>query len=501
LLIVHDHGSPENMTDTTDRRTFLRRSAATAGGAVVATTALQRLTEHAAMAAPTNARARGARGRVTPLTLSDGYGPLARLADQRGEEVLALPAGFSYVTFGWTGSPLQEGGAHARNHDGMGSFPGPDGTTRLIRNHEMRTAAGDPTLGVPPNGLPKYDPAANGGCITIDFDTTARATVREFTSIVGTHVNCAGGEAYGAAGWITCEETTATYDKPHGYPFFVPATGDGRQRNPQPLTAMGRFAHEAVGVDPRTGTVYETEDAGNDSGFYRFTPADPDRLESGGRLEMLAVRGHPNFDAIRNQALGRKLPVEWVPVPDPDPASGRSTTFDQGADAGGARFNRLEGIWWDDRRKSFFFNSTSGGNAGYGQVWEYAPGARRNQGGELSLRFESTGKDVLDSPDNLNVTPRGGILLCEDDATGGDNDTHPLAPDLENVNRLIGLDAGGRPFEFAVNVLNDSELAGACWSADGQVLFVNIFGDATPDSGMTCAIYPPASGWGTGLLL
>ncbi len=484
------------MTDTTDRRTFLKRSAATAGGAAVATSALQRLTEHAAVAAPARRR-----GSIPPVAMGEGYGPLARLADQRGQEVLALPAGFSYVTFGWTGSPLQEGAVHARSHDGMGSFAGPDGTTRLIRNHEIRSAAGDPTLGVPPNGLPMYDETANGGCISTDFDTSTRSVVREFTSIAGTHVNCAGGVAYGRAGWITCEETTATYGKAHGYPFFVPATGEGKQRSPQPLTAMGRFAHEAVAVDPRTGIVYETEDAGSDSGFYRFIPADPDRLEAGGRLQMLAVKGEPNYDTIRNQELGKRLRVEWVTVPVPDPDASGSTTFDQGADAGGARFNRLEGIWWDDRRESLFFTSTSGGNAGYGQVWEYVPGGRRYRGGVLSLRFESTGRDVLDSPDNLNVTPRGGILLCEDDATGGDNDTHPLAPGFENVNRLIGLDADGRPFELAVNILNGSELAGACWSPDGEVLFVNIFGDDTPDSGMTCAIYPSAAGWGSGELL
>ena len=366
------------MTDTTDRRTFLKRSAATAGGAVMATSALQRLTEHAAVAAPAGRTGRRGGASRPSVALSEGYGPLARMADQRGVEVLALPAGFTYATFGWTGSPLQEGGVHPRNHDGMGSFAGPGGTTRLIRNQENRNASGDPALGVPPNGLRKYDDLANGGCITIDFDTTTRQSVREFASIAGTHVNCAGGVAYGDAGWITCEETTATYGKKHGYAFFVPATGSGKQTDPQPLTAMGRFAHEAVGVDPRTGIVYETEDAGNESGFYRFTPANPERLQDGGRLEMLAVKGEPNFDAIRNQELGRRLRAEWVPVPDPDPAGTTvsPTTFDQGADAGGARFNRLEGIWWDARRGSLFFSSTSGGNAGYGQVWEHTPGPR-----------------------------------------------------------------------------------------------------------------------------
>lgn len=46
-------------------------------------------------------------------------------------------------------------------------------------------------------------------------------------------------------------------------------------------------------------------------------------------------------------------------------------------------------------------------------------------------------------------------------------------------------------FTFAVNVLNDSEFAGACFGADGDILFVNLFGDSAPGSGMTCAIWGP----------
>ena len=105
---------------------------------------------------------------------------------------------------------------------------------------------------------------------------------------------------------------------------------------------------------------------------------------------------------------------------------------------------------------------------------------------------------MLDSPDNLLVTPRGGILLCEDDASGADDDTHPLAPGITDVNRLIGLNRRGEAFEFAVNVLNDAEFAGACFSHEGDVLFVNIFGDGdVPGSGMTCAITGP---WRRGAL-
>jgi secreted PhoX family phosphatase len=87
--------------------------------------------------------------------------------------------------------------------------------------------------------------------------------------------------------------------------------------------------------------------------------------------------------------------------------------------------------------------------------------------------------------------------LCEDDAGAPDADMHPLAPGVTDVNRLIGLTPAGEAFEFAVNRLSDAEFAGACFSPDGRVLFVNIFGDATPGSGMSCAITGP---WTRGAL-
>ncbi|MGH7820747.1 MAG: alkaline phosphatase PhoX, partial [Candidatus Binatia bacterium] len=114
-----------------------------------------------------------------------------------------------------------------------------------------------------------------------------------------------------------------------------------------------------------------------------------------------------------------------------------------------------------------------------------------SSGGALRLVFESPGQEVLDSPDNLTVTPRGGLILCEDDAGGSDGDTHPLAPGITDVNRLIGLTPDGHAFELAVNRLNDSEFAGACFSPSGRTLFANLFGDGSPGSGMTVAISGP----------
>ena len=83
--------------------------------------------------------------------------------------------------------------------------------------------------------------------------------------------------------------------------------------------------------------------------------------------------------------------------------------FNQGRALGGARFRRLEGCWWGNG--AVYFADTSGGNAGFGTVWEFRP---QGDGGTLTLIFESSGAAELDFPDNLAVSPQGSLLLCED---------------------------------------------------------------------------------------
>jgi len=91
--------------------------------------------------------------------------------DQRGRYVLALPAGFSYVTFGDIGSPLSDGTPTPLPLDGMAAFRGPDGTMRLIRNHEDRNV---PPAGSIEAGPGAYDPLAGGGTTTLDYDQRRR---------------------------------------------------------------------------------------------------------------------------------------------------------------------------------------------------------------------------------------------------------------------------------------------------------------------------------------
>ena len=414
-----------------------------------------------------------------------GYGPLrARRAENDGVAYLALPTGFTYYAFGHVGSPMANGQPTPGAHDGMAAFPGPDGTVVLVRNHEQS------------NGTPfspvAYDPGASGGTTNILFDPEDPANPVVTPSLSGTIRNCAGGPTPWGS-WLTCEETTQTGpSQPHGYVFDV-AAGPGATGSPVPFKAMGRFAHEAVAVDPATLAVYETEDAGSTSGFYLFDAASkangrPDL--TAGTLYMLGVAGDPEADLSAAQPLGATYDVEWVPV-DAAAVDVPSGSFADARAKGGAAFRRLEGAWWSEQDGVIYFNSTDGGGAAAGQVWGYKPGgATPADGGTLTLIYESPAASTLLKPDNITITPRHGLLLCED-------------TDNARQTFLKGLTTDGQLFDFAANIregnkpgtttpARNDEFAGATFSPDGKWLFVNI---QTP--GVTFAIRGP---WARGEL-
>ncbi len=451
-----------------DRRRFLERAGRLAGGAALAPS----LTGLVACAPQAESPPR--------RRSSAGYGSLVPAGPE-----LALPPGFGYVTFGVEGDPMADGGPTPRAHDGMAAFPLPNGNVRLIRNHEDTDPPGYARPLVDP-GL-AYDPEAGGGTTSLEVRIAPDGRpelVRDFPSLGGTIVNCAGGPTPWGT-WLSCEETTRGvgrgWTRPHGYVFEVPADAESAVEA-VPLTSMGRFTHEAIAVDPETGIVYETEDLTRRSGLYRFIPDRPGELAAGGRLEMLAVAGEPNADLRRGRRTGQPLPVEWVPIDDPDPQEAEhdpSAVFAQGWSLGAARLDRLEGCWFAD--ESVYFHSTNGGDAQLGQVWRYLP--REDL---LVLVFESPSKELLNRPDNLTVSPRGGLVICED---SGDT-TH-----------LRGLTNEGEIFTLARNLVNRREFAGACFSPDGRVLFVNLQGDVSSwgpgDLSRTLAIWGP---WESGPL-
>ncbi len=459
------------------RRDFLRRSAGLAGAVLIAPSL------GGLVACSRGVRSESAGPKVLRAALGrGGYGALRPAGPE-----LALPDGFSYKVLSFPGKPMSDGNPTPVAFDGMAAFPLPNGHVRLVRNHENRD--GSDTAVVKGDPAQAYDRKGGGGTtsleVRIDADGTAEL-VRDFISLNGTIVNCAGGPTPWGS-WLSCEESVAGrvdgWGEEHGYIFEVPASAEGPVR-PLPLKAMGRFVHEAVAVDRATGIVYETEDRTPTAGFYRFIPTTRGRLADGGRLQMLAIEGRPNYDTGSGQRVGARLPAGWVDIPDADPReNGNDPTaiFDQGFAQGAARFARLEGCWYGD--ESIYFHATNGGDAQVGQVWRYRP--RAADRGDLMLVFESPSREVLDYPDNITVSPRGGIVICEDG---------------EGEQYLRGLTPEGAIFDLGKNILNESEFAGACFSPDGRVLFVNIMGstqDAGTDEGRTLAIHGP---WETGAL-
>jgi uncharacterized protein len=399
-----------------------------------------------------------------------------------GLALLQLPPGFRYVSFGWTDDPLADGSPTPAAHDGMAVVTEQDGVLTLCRNHEL-SKSGKPFA----SDRIVYDRMATGGCTNLQFDTKSGAWKSAWSSLAGTIKNCAGGPTPWGT-WLSCEETVVQngdmdgdkrieLQQSHGYIFEVPADGAVK---PVPLKAMGRFVHEAVAVDPKTGIVYETEDR-TPAGFYRFVPNKFGDLAAGGGLEMLRV--DDESDLIKEARLGKDYNVTWVPIELPEQAHTPGTqdgggVFTQGRVQGCAAFARLEGCWWGNG--VCYFDSTSGGRAGAGQIWQYDP-----RSAKLRLIFESPGPEVLDSPDNLAVSPRGGIVLCEDGKFVPQR-LQALTPDgklseLARNNVVLKGEKNGFSGDF-----RDMEWAGASFSPDGRWLFVNL---QTP--GITFAITGP----------
>jgi secreted PhoX family phosphatase len=409
---------------------------------------------------------------------SDGYGPLAPVRDETtGETLLQLPRGFRYLSTGWTGDRLDDGTRTPGAHDGMAAFSREDGHVVLVRNHEVTGSRAFASGAA-------YDSGAGGGTTTLTFDPGRGAWGRGRASLAGTVRNCAGGPTPWGS-WLTCEESLAgpaggqPFRKPHGFVFEVPAVGEA---SAEPLTAMGRFVHEAVAVDPETGIVYLTEDQ-HTAGLYRFLPATPGRLADGGRLEMLAIAGRPQADTARRQRPQAEYPVRWVAIDDPTGRLRGRSVYAQGRARGGARFARLEGAAYGGGK--IYVTATSGGDADMGQVWELDPVRQR-----LRLVFESPGAPVLNMPDNLCVSPRGALVICEDGTS------NPCVHGLTTDGRLVRFARNNVWLDGATNGVRgdfrSSEFAGATFSADGAWLFLNV-----QRPGFTVAITGP---WGDGRL-
>jgi len=473
-----------------DRRTFLKVSAGTAGVATLAGP-FQGVLAHAA----------GATGPALDLgelrPVPDGNGGVLRLA---------LPLGYAYTTISAAGDMMSDGVATPAFQDGMAAFRGPRGSVRVVRNHEVN---GDgPPIG---DGTKAYDANTVGGATTFQVSGHERKLDGHWVSLNGTTFNCAGGPTPWGT-WMSVEETVngpdvgvdfagqggAAFAQKHGYMFEVDSRwGPGEYRTATPIRNIGRLPHEAAAFDPWTGFVYQTEDQFLfPAGIYRYRPPRHPllvrRILDGGVLEMLRIRGATSPTVLGGPVPpGSQFEIDWVRIPEPDfDGGGRSnddairTVSLQGFAQNAAMFARPEGLWY--HAGAMFFSCTSGGGdisvpgplgqygTGNGQIWRLDLHRRR-----LTLLFQSSGPAELDLPDNLTVTPRGSVVICED---GGDG----------NFIRI--LTRHGHLVNFAQNITDrpNDEFAGVTISPDNRTMFVNI----QSAFGRTFAIWKECGGLG-----
>lgn len=452
---------------TVSRRRLLARTGAVGAG-IAFTGSVEQLFAGSASAAPTGRR--------------DGYGPL--VPDPKG--LLDLPRGFRYTVLSREGDPLRSGEGPVPSHcDGMAAFPGRRDRTWLVRNHENRP---DAAHRVPAVEDVTYDPGGLGGCTALEVDAAGRVHT-ERVAIAGTAVNCAGGPTPWRT-WLTCEETedragTGNYTKDHGFIFEVDPYDQGRTV-PEPLTAMGRFQHEAIAVDPRDGTVYETEDAFERPFglFYRFHPKKPrggfGSLRAGGRLEALCVPGVPDLSVVQEPGTVFDH-VEWKMVPDPLAAQ-TPIRFQDFGSGGITHAQKLEGCYWGGDRVYFvssFAKTKDGSRADhFGQVWSYEPRHRRLT---LVIVFgpDTDVEKPGESPDNICLAPQGGLMVCED-GNGAQHvfgvsrrrTVYPMARNRQNIGTETAPEWG--------------EFAGVTFSPDERTMYVNVY---TP--GTTFAVTGP----------
>lgn len=290
-----------------------------------------------------------------------------------------------------------------------------------------------------------------GGVNAIRFD--ANGTVIGAYNILSgllSRLNCGGGVTPWGT-WLSGEETD------NGYIWECDPFDTSGLRSKR-WDGCGTFSHEAATVDPTSNIFYLTEDVG-DSAFYRFIPATPNVggvPSAAGKLQALKVTGVTQAMIDADGARG-PWRVEWVDIAVPNPLQipelpavlqPQTPTRTQGQALGAAQFNGGEGIWYQN---GVVYFTTKGDR----RVWAHDVSAAT-----LEVIYDDFGIDtpIIDSVDNIVMTPGGDIVIVEDKGDPTQQAT-AIQPDggIAVLVQLVGQDG--------------SEVTGPAFSPDGRFFY------------------------------
>lgn len=378
--------------------------------------------------------------------------PLSAMPDANN---LLIPQGFTSRVIATANEPVP--GTNFIWHtdpDAGATFAAPDGGWVYVSNREF---------------IP-------GGVNAIRFDARGEI-VSAYNILPGalSRINCGGGVTPWGT-WLSGEETDLGY-------IWEADPFDTTGLNATRWDGCGTFAHEAATVDATTNIFYLTEDQ-PDSAFYRFVPTTPNVgavPSTTGVLQAIKVIGVTQEQLDAGGAKG-PWPVQWVDIATPNPVQlpevpaalqPQTPTRIQALEAGGALFDGGEGIWYQN---GIVYFTTKGDR----RVWAHDVAAQT-----LEVIYDDFGIDspIIDSVDNIVLTPGGDIVIVEDKGDPSQQAT-AIQPDgsIVVLVQLVGQ--------------TDSEVTGPAFSPDGRFFYFSsqrgpAAGGTTGTAGITYCIEGP----------
>lgn len=244
---------------------------------------------------------------------------------------------------------------------------------------------------------------------------------------------------------------------------------------PEPIKAWGRAVWEGAEVPADRRHAYLTEDTA-DGLFYRWTAPAGTTIGRGiarqfgpadGVLQaaQLVKNGKPlvHYGELTASDMGKAYPVKWV--------DGGADRQAQKTDLrkqfpGATVHHKIEGCWSDARGLWFTLSYVDAKDAAkYGIDEDWGMVMYYNFADQtLTMKDYYPVGGYFDSPDNITVSPWGGVVIAED----GSDPNHLIA-----FTERLGRNA------LAKDNAERGEWAGPCFSKAGNVLFASIQSDCT----------------------